>query len=99
MACTAKDEDTGQMVTRTKSVKGPAALFLTSTSRSSDDELLNRLLVLTIDEKGVVALGAIMSLKWWQEEQKALPSTDTVRRLSLSQSTFCKHALAWGKFI
>jgi DNA primase catalytic core len=50
MACTAKDEDTGQMVTKTKIVKGPVALFLTSTSRSIDDELLNRLLVLTIDE-------------------------------------------------
>jgi hypothetical protein len=50
MACTMKDEATGNMITRTKVVKGPLALFLTSTSRSIDDELLNRLLVLTIDE-------------------------------------------------
>jgi DNA primase catalytic core len=50
MACTMKDEDTGQMVTKTKMVKGPVALFLTSTSRSIDDELLNRLLVLAVDE-------------------------------------------------
>jgi len=50
MACTMKDEDTGHMMTKTKIVKGPLALFLTSTSRSIDDELLNRLLVLTIDE-------------------------------------------------
>jgi hypothetical protein len=50
MACTMKDENTGHMLTKTKIVKGPLALFLTSTSRSIDDELLNRLLVLTIDE-------------------------------------------------
>ena len=50
MACTMKDENTGHMMTKTKIVKGPLALFLTSTSRSIDDELLNRLLVLTIDE-------------------------------------------------
>ncbi len=50
IACTMKDEATGQMVTKTKIVHGPVALFLTSTSRSVDDELLNRLLVLTIDE-------------------------------------------------
>jgi DNA primase len=50
MACTMKDENTGHMVTKTKIVKGPLALFLTSTSRSIDDELLNRLLVLTINE-------------------------------------------------
>jgi DNA primase catalytic core len=50
MACTMKDEESGQMVTKTKVVKGPIALFLTSTSRSIDDELLNRLLVLTVDE-------------------------------------------------
>jgi len=50
MACTMKDETTGHMMTKTKIVKGPLALFLTSTSRSIDDELLNRLLVLTIDE-------------------------------------------------
>ena len=50
MACTTKDETTGQMVTKTKLVRGPIAVFLTSTSRSIDDELLNRLLVLTIDE-------------------------------------------------
>jgi DNA primase catalytic core len=50
IACTMKDENSGQMVTKTKIVHGPVALFLTSTSRSVDDELLNRLLVLTIDE-------------------------------------------------
>jgi len=50
IACTTKDEATGQMVTKTKIVHGPVAVFLTSTNRSIDDELLNRLLVLTIDE-------------------------------------------------
>ena len=52
IACTMKDEESGQMVTKTKVVHGPVALFLTSTSRALDDELLNRLLVLTIDESG-----------------------------------------------
>ena len=50
MACTMKDEANGRMLTRTKIVRGPVAVFLTSASRSMDDELLNRLLVLTIDE-------------------------------------------------
>lgn len=50
MACTMKDEANGRMLTRTKIVRGPVAVFLTSASRSLDDELLNRLLVLTIDE-------------------------------------------------
>jgi len=50
IACTMKDDTTGQMQTRTKTVRGPVAVFLTSTSRSIDDELLNRLLVLTVDE-------------------------------------------------
>jgi DNA primase len=50
MACATKDEATGQMMTKTKLVRGPVAVFLTSTSRSIDDELLNRLLVLSIDE-------------------------------------------------
>jgi DNA primase catalytic core len=50
IACTMKDEVSGQMVTKTKLVRGPVAVFLTSTNRSVDDELLNRLLLLTIDE-------------------------------------------------
>jgi hypothetical protein len=50
MACTVKDEETGQMVAKTKLVRGPAAIFLTSTRRAMDDELLNRLFVLSIDE-------------------------------------------------
>lgn len=50
IACTVKDEASGQLMTKTKIVHGPVALFLTSTSRSVDDELLNRLFVLTIDE-------------------------------------------------
>jgi len=50
IACTMQDEDTGRMRTRTKTVRGPVAVFLTSTSRGMDDELLNRLLVLSVDE-------------------------------------------------
>ena len=50
MACTMKDEETGQMVTKTKIVKGPVAIFFTSTGRKLDDELLNRMLVGSIDE-------------------------------------------------
>ena len=50
VACTIKDKSTGQIVTQSKSIKGPVALFLTSTSRSMGDEILNRLLILTLDE-------------------------------------------------
>lgn len=50
IASTGKDPETGQMVTQEYHVEGPVMLFLTTTAIDIDEELLNRCLVLTIDE-------------------------------------------------
>jgi Toprim-like len=50
IASTGKDPDTGRLVTHTYTVTGPAAIFLTTTATDVDEELLNRCLVLTVDE-------------------------------------------------
>lgn len=50
IAAAGKDPDTGQLVTRTNTVTGPAAIVLTTTSAQVDEELLNRCLVLAADE-------------------------------------------------
>ncbi len=50
IASTGKDEKTGKLVTHEYKVEGPVALMLTTTSVDMDEELLNRCLVLTVDE-------------------------------------------------
>jgi hypothetical protein len=50
IASTGKDPATGQLVTQEYRVEGPVMLFLTTTAIEIDEELLNRCLVLTINE-------------------------------------------------
>jgi DNA primase len=50
IASTGKDTVSGRLVTHTYTVTGPAAIFLTTTAIDIDEELLNRCLVLTVDE-------------------------------------------------
>jgi len=50
MASTGKDPTTGKLVTEEYRVEGPVMLFLTTTAITLDEELLNRCLVLTINE-------------------------------------------------
>lgn len=50
IASTGKDEATGNLTTREYRVEGPVMLMLTTTAIDVDEELLNRCLVLTIDE-------------------------------------------------
>jgi hypothetical protein len=50
IASTGKDPATGMLVTQEYRVEGPVMLFLTTTAIDLDEELLNRCLVLTIDE-------------------------------------------------
>jgi len=49
IASTGKDED-GRLKTEEYHVEGPCAIFLTTTAIDIDEELLNRCLVLTVDE-------------------------------------------------
>ena len=50
IASTGKDPVTGELVTKEYRVEGPVMLFLTTTAIDIDEELLNRCLVLSIDE-------------------------------------------------
>ena len=50
IASTGKDSSTGRMTTQEYRVEGPVALCLTTTSVAIDEELLNRCLVLSVDE-------------------------------------------------
>jgi len=50
IASTGKDPLSGKLVTHTYRVVGPVGLFLTTTAITVDEELLNRCIVLTVDE-------------------------------------------------
>lgn len=50
IASTGKDTASGKLVTHTYQVSGPTGIFLTTTSVEVDEELLNRCLVLSVDE-------------------------------------------------
>ncbi len=50
IASTGKDPATGRLVTNEYQVQGPVAIFLTTTAQEVDPELLNRCLVLSVDE-------------------------------------------------
>ncbi|MEJ7805891.1 MAG: CHC2 zinc finger domain-containing protein [Telluria sp.] len=50
IASTGKDPNTGNLITQQYRVEGPVALLVTTTARDIDEELLNRCLVLSVDE-------------------------------------------------
>ena len=50
IASTGKDPDSGNLITQQYRVEGPVALLLTTTARDLDEELLNRCLLLAVDE-------------------------------------------------
>lgn len=50
LAVPIKDAESGQIATKIKEVRGPVALFLTTTAPQIDEELANRCIVLTVDE-------------------------------------------------
>jgi DNA primase len=50
IASTGKDPTTGNLVTQEYRVEGPVMIFLTTTAIEIDEELLNRCLVLSVDE-------------------------------------------------
>ena len=51
IASTGKDPNSGRLVTRDYEVEGPVMIFLTTTAYDVDEELLNRCLVLTVNEE------------------------------------------------
>jgi len=50
IASTGKDPESGRMETQEYHVEGPVMIFLTTTAIDIDEELMNRCLVLTVDE-------------------------------------------------
>ena len=50
IASTGKDATTGRLITEEYHVQGPVMIFLTTTAIEIDEELLNRCLVLSVDE-------------------------------------------------
>ncbi|MDB5341901.1 MAG: primase [Schlesneria sp.] len=50
IASTGKDVSSGRLVTQTYRVEGPVMIFLTTTAIKIDEELLNRCVVLSVDE-------------------------------------------------
>jgi DNA primase len=50
IASTGKDPQTGKLVTHEYRVEGPVMIFMTTTAVEIDEELLNRCLVLSVDE-------------------------------------------------
>lgn len=50
IASTGKDPQSGRLVTHEYRVEGPVAILLTTTAATIDEELLNRALVLSVDE-------------------------------------------------
>lgn len=50
MASTGKDPNTGKLITQQYHVEGPVMIFLTTTAIEIDEELLNRCVVLTVNE-------------------------------------------------
>ena len=50
IASTGKDPTTGRMVTQEYRVEGPVMIFLTTTAVDIDEELMNRCLIITVDE-------------------------------------------------
>jgi hypothetical protein len=50
IASTGKDPQSGNLITQQYRVEGPVALLLTTTARDIDEELMNRCLVLAVDE-------------------------------------------------
>jgi len=51
IASTGKEGNSGRLITHTYTVRGPVAIFLTTTTIEIDEELLNRCIVLGVDEE------------------------------------------------
>ena len=80
IASTGKDTASGRLITHTYSVKGPTAIVLTTTAIDIDEELLNRCLVLTVDE-GAAQTRAIHDRQRSKHTLDGLLANDSRERL------------------
>ena len=84
IAATGKDGQTGKLKTFDYKVKGPVALFLTTTSVEIEYELLNRFIVLTVDE-GKKQTSSI------QEQQRHSYTLEGLIKKKKNDTTLLKH--------
>ena len=86
IASTGKDATTGNLVTQQYRVEGPVMIFLTTTAIEIDEELLNRCLVLSVDEgrEQTEAIHRLQRMKRTLEGLKA--RQDKARLIRLHQN-------------
>lgn len=80
IASTGKDEASGDLVTKQYRVEGPVMLFLTTTAIDIDEELMNRCLVLTVNESREQTQ-AIHALQRKQQTLEGLLQAEDKKRL------------------
>lgn len=80
IASTGKDPETGKLVTQEYHVEGPVMIILTTTAVDIDEELLNRCVVLTVDE-GREQTRAIHALQRERETLEGLVARREAERI------------------
>jgi hypothetical protein len=86
IASTGKDPQTGRLVTQTYRVEGPVMLLLTTTAVDLDDELLNRCLILTVDEDRAQTRAIHHVQRARQTRDGLLAARERARLLTLHQN-------------
>lgn len=83
IASTGKDDSTGNLVTKEYTVRGPVMLMMTTTAIDIDEELMNRCMVLSVNEtrQQTQAIHAAQRSKRTLAGLKARLQTDTVINL------------------
>jgi len=86
IASTGKDVSSGRLVTQTYRVEGPVMIFLTTTAIKIDEELLNRCVILTVDEDREQTKAIHRLQRQRQTLQGLLSSQDHQRTLTIHRN-------------
>jgi len=86
IASTGKDATTGNLVTQEYRVEGPVMLFLTTTAIDIDEELMNRCLVLSVDESREQTRAIHMAQRRRQTLAGLLANEDRAATLALHRN-------------
>lgn len=89
IASTGKDVTTGNLVTQEYRVEGPVMLFLTTTAIDIDEELMNRCLVLSVDESREQTRAIHAAQRRRQTLAGLLASEDRQATLALHRNAQC----------
>ncbi len=86
IASTGKDPATGKLVTHQYRVEGPVMIFMTTTAIQLDEELLNRCLVLTVNEDRSQTQAIHRQQREQQTIEGLLARHDRIRTLTLHRN-------------